>query len=172
MTPRPPRARETTVLIADDQADVRAALRLLLKSEGIASIAVEGAQAALDKTITYLSERKAFGKPIGTFQALQFRIADMATELEAARLLLWRAASALDATAPEASLYCAMAKRFATDAGFEIANEALQMHGGYGYLADYGIEKIVRDLRVHQILEGTNEIMRVIISRQIMGDKK
>jgi alkylation response protein AidB-like acyl-CoA dehydrogenase len=138
----------------------------------IGAASLGGAQSALDKTITYLSERKAFGKPIGHFQALQFRIADMATELEAARLLLWRAASALDAKSPEATLYCAMAKRFATDAGFEIANEALQMHGGYGYLADYGIEKIVRDLRVHQILEGTNEIMRVIISRQIMGDKK
>ena len=138
----------------------------------IGAAALGGAQSALDKTITYLSERKAFGKPIGHFQALQFRIADMATELEAARLLLWRAASALDAKSPEATLYCAMAKRFSTDAGFEIANEALQMHGGYGYLADYGIEKIVRDLRVHQILEGTNEIMRVIISRQIMGDKK
>ncbi len=138
----------------------------------IGAASLGGAQAALDKTITYLGERKAFGKPIGSFQALQFRIADMATELEAARLLLWRAASALDAHSPEATLQCAMAKRFATDAGFEIANEALQMHGGYGYLADYGVEKIVRDLRVHQILEGTNEIMRVIISRQIMGEKK
>ena len=138
----------------------------------IGAASLGGAQAALDKTITYLGERKAFGKPIGSFQALQFRIADMATELEAARLLLWRAACALDAHSPEATLQCAMAKRFATDAGFEIANEALQMHGGYGYLADYGVEKIVRDLRVHQILEGTNEIMRVIISRQIMGDKK
>ncbi len=138
----------------------------------IGAASLGGAQAALDKTIAYLAERKAFGKPIGAFQALQFRVADMATELEAARLLLWRAACALDAASPEATLHCAMAKRFATDAGFEIANEALQMHGGYGYLADYGVEKIVRDLRVHQILEGTNEIMRVIISRQLMGDKK
>ena len=137
----------------------------------IGAASLGGAQAALDKTVAYLSERKAFGKPIGSFQALQFRVADMATELEAARLMLWRAATALDDGAAEASLYCAMAKRFATDAGFQIANEALQMHGGYGYLADYGIEKIVRDLRVHQILEGTNEVMRLIISRQILGSK-
>ena len=135
----------------------------------IGAASLGGAQAALDKTVAYLSERKAFGKPIGSFQALQFRVADMATELEAARLMLWRAATALDNGAAEATLYCAMAKRFATDAGFQIANEALQMHGGYGYLADYGIEKIVRDLRVHQILEGTNEVMRMIISRQILG---
>jgi alkylation response protein AidB-like acyl-CoA dehydrogenase len=113
----------------------------------------------------------AFGRRIGEFQALQFRVADMATELEAARLMILRAAASLDSGLPEASLHCAMAKRFATDAGFEIANQALQLHGGYGYLADYGVEKIVRDLRVHQILEGTNEIMRVIISRQVMGAK-
>ncbi len=138
----------------------------------IGAASLGGAQAALDKTITYLSERKAFGKPLGAFQSLQFRIADMATELEAARLLLWRAASALDAKTADATVLCAMAKRLATDTGFAVANEALQMHGGYGYLADYGIEKIVRDLRVHQILEGTNEIMRVIISRQLMGEKK
>jgi alkylation response protein AidB-like acyl-CoA dehydrogenase len=135
----------------------------------IGAAAVGGAQAALDKTLAYVKDRKAFGKAIGSFQALQFRIADMATELEAARLMLWRAASALDAASPDATLYCAMAKRFSTDIAFNVANEALQMHGGYGYLADYGIEKIVRDLRVHQILEGTNEIMRVIISRQILG---
>jgi alkylation response protein AidB-like acyl-CoA dehydrogenase len=137
----------------------------------IGAASLGGAQAALDKTLVYLTERSAFGKAIGQFQALQFRVADMATELEAARLMIWRAACALDQAAPEASLYCAMAKRFATDAGFDIANQALQLHGGYGYLADYGVEKIVRDLRVHQILEGTNEIMRMIISRQIMGTK-
>jgi alkylation response protein AidB-like acyl-CoA dehydrogenase len=137
----------------------------------IGAASLGGAQAALDKTILYLAERKAFGKAIGSFQALQFRVADMATELEAARLLLWRAAAALDAQDPQATLHCAMAKRFATDAGFNIANEALQLHGGYGYLADYGIEKIVRDLRVHQILEGTNEIMRLIISRQVLEAK-
>jgi alkylation response protein AidB-like acyl-CoA dehydrogenase len=137
----------------------------------IGAASLGGAQAALDKTLAYFKQRSAFGKAIGQFQALQFRVADMATELEAARLMIWRAACALDAGSPEASLYCAMAKRFATDAGFEIANEALQLHGGYGYLAEYGLEKIVRDLRVHQILEGTNEIMRVIISRQVMGGK-
>jgi alkylation response protein AidB-like acyl-CoA dehydrogenase len=100
---------------------------------------------------------------------LQFRLADMATELEVARTFLWRAASALDAKAHDASQLSAMAKRFVTDTGFEVANQALQLHGGYGYLADYGVEKIVRDLRVHQILEGTNEIMRVIIARQLVG---
>ncbi len=131
----------------------------------IAAASLGGAQTALDKAIAYLGERRAFGQAIGQFQALQFRIADMATELEAARLLLWRAACALDAKAPAATRLCAMAKRYATDVGFEVANQALQLHGGYGYLADYGIEKIVRDLRVHQILEGTNEIMRVIIAR-------
>jgi alkylation response protein AidB-like acyl-CoA dehydrogenase len=137
----------------------------------IGAAAIGGAQAALDKTLTYAQERKAFGKAIGSFQALQFRIADMATQLEAARLMIWRAACSLDAGSPEATLHCAMAKRFSTDIAFDVANEALQLHGGYGYLAEYGVEKIVRDLRVHQILEGTNEIMRVIISRQIMGAK-
>ena len=137
----------------------------------IAAASLGGAQTALNKAVMYLGERQAFGQKIGNFQALQFRIADMATELEAARLLLWRAAAALDAKSPDATKLCAMAKRFGTDAGFEIANQALQLHGGYGYLADYGIEKIVRDLRVHQILEGTNEIMRMIISRQVLGGK-
>jgi alkylation response protein AidB-like acyl-CoA dehydrogenase len=138
----------------------------------IGAASLGGAQAALDKTVQYMSERKAFGKTIGSFQALQFRVADMATTLEAARLMLWQAASALDAGAANATLLCAMAKRLATDTGFEVANQALQIHGGYGYLADYGIEKIVRDLRVHQILEGTNEIMRLIISRHILGGDK
>jgi alkylation response protein AidB-like acyl-CoA dehydrogenase len=135
----------------------------------IAACSLGGAQAALEKSIAYMSERKAFGKRLQDFQALQFRLADMATELEAARTFLWRAAAALDAKDPQATQLCAMAKRFGTDAGFEIANEALQLHGGYGYLSDYGIEKIVRDLRVHQILEGTNEIMRVIIARSLVG---
>jgi alkylation response protein AidB-like acyl-CoA dehydrogenase len=133
----------------------------------IAACSIGGAQAALDKSLAYLGERKAFGKRLQDFQALQFRLADMATELEAARTFLWRAAAALDAKDPQATQLCAMAKRFGTDAGFEVANQALQLHGGYGYLADYGIEKIVRDLRVHQILEGTNEIMRVIIGREL-----
>ncbi len=111
--------------------------------------------------------RKAFGRSIGDFQALQFKLADMATELEAARLMIRHAASMLDARHPKATMYCAMAKRYATDAGFAIANDALQIHGGYGYLKDFPLERHVRDLRVHQILEGTNEIMRVIIAREL-----
>lgn len=138
----------------------------------IAACSLGGAQSALDKSLAYMSERKAFGKSLDQFQALQFRLADMATELEAARTFLWRAAAALDAKAPEATKLCAMAKRFGTDVGFEVANQALQLHGGYGYLAEYGIEKIVRDLRVHQILEGTNEIMRVIIARKLIEDAR
>ena len=135
----------------------------------IAACSLGGAQAALDKAVTYMGERKAFGKTLVEFQALQFKLADMAIDLEAARTFLWRAAWALDQKSPDATRLCAMAKKFATDAGFEIANSALQLHGGYGYLADYGIEKIVRDLRVHQILEGTNEIMRMIVARGLVG---
>jgi alkylation response protein AidB-like acyl-CoA dehydrogenase len=135
----------------------------------IAACSIGGAQGALDKALAYMAERKAFGKKLAEFQALQFRVADMAIELEAARSFLWRAAAALDAKASDATRLCAMAKRFGTDAGFKVANEALQLLGGYGYLADYGIEKIVRDLRVHQILEGTNEIMRLIVARALVG---
>jgi alkylation response protein AidB-like acyl-CoA dehydrogenase len=135
----------------------------------ISACSVGGAQAALDKALAYMRERKAFGKRLDSFQALQFRLADMAIELEAARTLLWRAASALDAKTHEASQLCAMAKRFVTDKCFEIADEALQLHGGYGYLSEYGVEKIVRDLRVHRILEGTNEIMRLIVARGLVG---
>ncbi|MBV5270369.1 MAG: isobutyryl-CoA dehydrogenase [Afipia sp.] len=134
----------------------------------IAACSLGGAQSALDKSLAYVKERKAFGKRLDEFQALQFRLADMATGLEAARTFLWRAAAALDRRDPDATMLCAMAKRFGTDAGFEVANQALQLHGGYGYLSEYGIEKIVRDLRVHQILEGTNEIMRVIIARKLI----
>ena len=135
----------------------------------IGACSLGGAQAALERSLDYMRERKAFGRAIAQFQALQFTLADMATELEAARTFLWRAAAALDAKAPDATRLCAMAKRIATDTGFEVANKALQLHGGYGYLADYGIEKIVRDLRVHQILEGTNEIMRLIVARDLIG---
>jgi alkylation response protein AidB-like acyl-CoA dehydrogenase len=135
----------------------------------IAACSLGGAQGALDRAIAYMAERKAFGKRLDEFQALQFRLADMAIELEAARTFLWRAAANLDAKTPEATTLCAMAKRFVTDAGFDVANGALQMLGGYGYLADYGMEKIVRDLRVHQILEGTNEIMRLIVARGLVG---
>jgi alkylation response protein AidB-like acyl-CoA dehydrogenase len=133
----------------------------------IASCSLGGAAFALDTAKAYLETRNQFGKPLKDFQALQFKLADMATELEAARLMVRRAAHALDNRDPEATKLCAMAKRFATDAGFQIANDALQLHGGYGYLQDYPLERIVRDLRVHQILEGTNEIMRVIIAREM-----
>jgi butyryl-CoA dehydrogenase len=134
----------------------------------ITACSLGGAQSALDKAKAYMQERKAFGKRLDEFQALQFRLADMAIELEAARTFLWRAAAALDRKDPDATMLCAMAKRFGTDAGFEVANQALQLHGGYGYLSEYGIEKIVRDLRVHQILEGTNEIMRLIVARKLI----
>jgi alkylation response protein AidB-like acyl-CoA dehydrogenase len=134
----------------------------------IAACSIGGAQNALDKALAYMKDRKAFGKRLDEFQALQFRIADMAIELEAARTFVWRAAAALDRKDSEASMLCAMAKRFGTDIGFEVANQALQLHGGYGYLSEYGVEKIVRDLRVHQILEGTNEIMRLIVARKMI----
>jgi alkylation response protein AidB-like acyl-CoA dehydrogenase len=134
----------------------------------IAACSLGGAQAAFDKAVAYMASRKAFGTALNEFQALQFRLADMETALEVSRTFLWRAAAALDEKAPEATRLCAMAKRFVTDNCFDVANQALQLHGGYGYLADYGIEKIVRDLRVHQILEGTNEIMRVIVARGIV----
>ena len=133
----------------------------------IAACSLGGAGAALTRTLAYMADRTAFGKKLTEMQALQFRLADMKISLEAARSFLWRAAVALDAQAPDATVLCAAAKRFVTDTGFDIANDALQLHGGYGYLADYGIEKIVRDLRVHQILEGTNEIMRLIVARSL-----
>ena len=133
----------------------------------IASCSLGGAAFALDTAQAYMTERRQFGRQLADFQALQFKIADMATELEAARLMVRRAAQALDDRDPEATKLCAMAKRFATDAGFEVANQALQLHGGYGYLKDYPLERVMRDLRVHQILEGTNEIMRVIIAREM-----
>jgi alkylation response protein AidB-like acyl-CoA dehydrogenase len=133
----------------------------------IASCSLGGAQLALDTAKSHLETRRQFGSALKDFQGLQWRLADMATELEAARLMVRRAADALDRRDPNATRYCAMAKRFATDAGFEVANQALQLHGGYGYLRDYPLERIVRDLRVHQILEGTNEIMRVITAREL-----
>lgn len=138
----------------------------------IGACSLGAAWAALDKARQYMFERKAFGKNIADFQALQFKIADMATELEASRLMIYRAADALDRADPQASMYSAMGKRLATDLGFKVCNEALQIHGGYGYLKDYGLEKLVRDLRVHQILEGTNEIMRVVISRKVLGGNR
>jgi alkylation response protein AidB-like acyl-CoA dehydrogenase len=135
----------------------------------IAACSLGGAQAAFEKALAYMKERKAFGKRLDEFQALQFRLADMATGLEASRALLWGAAAAFDRKDANATQLSAMAKRFVTDTCFDVANQALQLHGGYGYLAEFGIEKIVRDLRVHQILEGTNEIMRLIVARSLVG---
>lgn len=137
----------------------------------IATCSVGAAQGALAHAQRYMQERKQFGKTLASFQALQFKLADMATELVAARQMVRLAASKLDAGAPDASTYCAMAKRFATDAGFNVINDALQLHGGYGYIREYPLERLLRDARVHQILEGTNEIMRVIIGRRMLdGD--
>ncbi|MEP3345932.1 MAG: acyl-CoA dehydrogenase family protein [Litoreibacter sp.] len=131
----------------------------------IAACSLGAAQSALDKTLAYMAEREAFGKPINQFQALQFRLADMEIELQASRAFLRQAAWKLDTGAPDAMQHCAMAKKFVTEAGSRVVDGCLQLHGGYGYLADYGIEKLARDLRVHQILEGTNEIMRMIVAR-------
>lgn len=136
----------------------------------IAAASLGGAQEALERALAYAKDRKQFGKAIADFQATQFKLADMDIELSAARALLYTAAQKLDAGAPDASKACASAKRFVTDTGFKVANDALQIHGGYGYLREYEVERIVRDLRVHQILEGTNEIMRVIVSRDLLKD--
>jgi alkylation response protein AidB-like acyl-CoA dehydrogenase len=135
----------------------------------IASCSLGGARACLEKVTAYMKERKQFGKKLAEFEALQFRLADMATELEAARLMVHRAANKLEAQDHDATIASAMAKRFATDVGFRVCNEALQLHGGYGYLKDFQIERYVRDLRVHQILEGTNEIMRLIIAKNVLS---
>ncbi len=137
----------------------------------ISACSLGAAQTALDKALTYAGERKAFGKPIDSQQSLQFKLADMETELQAARVFLRQAAWKYDQKSPDTTRYCAMAKRFVTDTSFKVANDALQVHGGYGYLADYGIEKIVRDIRVHQILEGTNEIMRLITARALLSER-
>ncbi|MGZ3348634.1 MAG: acyl-CoA dehydrogenase family protein [Xanthobacteraceae bacterium] len=136
----------------------------------IAACSLGGAQFCLDRTVTYMKERKQFGTRLADFQALGFRIADYATAIEAARLMLHRAASALDQGEPGATRLAAMAKRLATDTGFDVVNGCLQLHGGYGYLRDHPIERVLRDLRVHQILEGTNEVMRLIVSRDLLGN--
>jgi len=135
----------------------------------IAACSLGGARACMEAAVAHLKERQQFGRPLADFQALQFKLADMATELDAARLMVWRAAQALDNDAPDKTQHCAMAKRLATDIGFKVCNEALQLHGGYGYIKEYPIERYFRDLRVHQILEGTNEIMRVIIARKLLS---
>jgi len=174
-------ASQPTAMVHFDNVAVPAENRVGAEGEGfriamkgldggrlnIAACALGGAQFAFDTARDYLATRKQFGQPLKEFQALQFRIADMATQLEAARLMVRRAAAALDAGDPAVTRLAAMAKRFATDAAFEVANQALQLHGGYGYLKDYPLERVVRDLRVHQILEGTNEIMRVIVAREL-----
>lgn len=134
----------------------------------IAACSLGAAQAALDKTLAYMGERRAFGRSLDQFQALQFRLADMEIALQSARIFLRQAAWKLDTGAPDASKFCAMAKKLVTETGSQVADQCLQLHGGYGYLADYGIEKILRDLRVHQILEGTNEIMRLITARHMI----
>ena len=165
-----------------DGVEVPATMRLGAEGEGfkiamkgldggrinIATCSLGTAQAALDRTAAHLNERKQFGRELAQFQALQFRLADMATDLVAARQLVRLAAWKLDSGDTNATTYCAMAKRFATDVGFEVCNQALQLHGGYGYIREYPLERHVRDVRVHQILEGTNEIMRVIISRRLL----
>ena len=173
---------QPTAMVNFDDCRVPAANRVGEEGEGfriamagldggrinIASCSLGGAGLALDTAKGYLATRRQFGRVLAEFQGLQWRLADMATDLDAARLMVRRAAHALDNKDPRATQYCAMAKRFATDAGFDIANQALQLHGGYGYLRDYPLERIVRDLRVHQILEGTNEIMRVIAARELL----
>jgi alkylation response protein AidB-like acyl-CoA dehydrogenase len=157
-------------LLASEGAGFRIAMAGLDGGRlNIAACSLGGAQSALDKALAYARERTAFGSPVAGFQAQQFRLADMETELQAARALLYSAAARLDTGAPDSGKWSAMAKRFVTDTGFSVANDALQIHGGYGYLHDYGIEKIVRDLRVHQILEGTNDIMRLIVARHMLG---
>ncbi len=136
----------------------------------IAACSIGAAGASLAIAREHLLVREQFGRKLAEFQGLQFKLADMATELDAARLMIWRAAASLDTGHPEATLRCAMAKRLATDAGFNVCNDALQLLGGYGYLMDHPVERHLRDLRVHQILEGTNEIMRVIVARKLLGD--
>jgi alkylation response protein AidB-like acyl-CoA dehydrogenase len=175
---------QPTAVVSFDGCRVPAANRIGAEGDGfkiamrgldggrvnIAACSLGAARACLERATGYLKGRRQFGRTLAEFQALQFRLADMATELDAARLMVHRAAASLDAGAPEASVHCAMAKRFATDVGFKVVNEALQLHGGYGYIHEYGIERYLRDCRVHQILEGTNEIMRVIIARRLLSE--
>jgi alkylation response protein AidB-like acyl-CoA dehydrogenase len=175
---------QPTAMVMFDQCRVPVANRIGAEGEGfkiamagldggrlnIAACSLGGAQFCLDRTVAYMRDRKQFGTRLADFQALQFRVADYATELEASRLMLWRAASAVTNGEPGATRLAAMAKRLVTDAGFEVVNGCLQLHGGYGYLRDHPIERVLRDVRVHQILEGTNEIMRLIISRSILGN--
>ncbi len=175
---------QPTAMVMLENCRVPAANRLSAEGQGfkiamsgldggrlnIAACSLGGAQFCLDRTIAYMKERRQFGTRLADFQALGFRVADYATAIEAARLLLWRAAVAVDRREPGAIRLAAQAKRLATDTGFEVVNGCLQLHGGYGYLRDHPIERVLRDLRVHQILEGTNEVMRLIISRDLLGN--
>ena len=175
---------QPTAMVMFENCRVPAANRIGAEGEGfriamagldggrlnIAACSIGGAQLCLDRTVAYMRERKQFGTRLADFQALAFRVADYATELEAARLMVRRAATAVTDGEPGATRLAAMAKRHATDAGFDIVNGCLQLHGGYGYLRDYPIERVLRDVRVHQILEGTNEVMRLIVSRDIFGN--
>jgi alkylation response protein AidB-like acyl-CoA dehydrogenase len=174
---------QPTAMVIFDNVRVPVANRLGEEGEGfriamggldggrinIGACSLGAARTCLELAREHVATRKQFDRPLNEFQSVQFKLADMAIELEAARLMIRSAAARMDAKDPEATAYCAMAKRFATDAGFAICNEALQLHGGYGYLKDYPIERFVRDVRVHQILEGTNEIMRVIVARRLMA---
>jgi alkylation response protein AidB-like acyl-CoA dehydrogenase len=175
---------QPTAMVIFDGCRIPAANRVGAEGEGfkiamsaldggrlnIAACSLGGAQFCLERTVDYMKQRKQFGTRLADLQALQFRVADYATELEAARLMLHRAATALDRREPSVTRLAAMAKRLATDAGFTVVNGCLQLHGGYGYLRDHPIERVLRDLRVHQILEGTNEVMRLIVSRDILGN--
>jgi alkylation response protein AidB-like acyl-CoA dehydrogenase len=175
---------QPTAIVMFDQCRVPVANRIGAEGEGfriamsgldggrlnIAACSIGGAQFCLERTVDYMRERKQFGQRLADFQALRFRLADYATELEAARLMVRRAAVAVTSREPGGTRLAAMAKRFATDVGFEVVNGCLQLHGGYGYLRDHPIERVLRDVRVHQILEGTNEVMRVIVSRDLLGN--
>jgi alkylation response protein AidB-like acyl-CoA dehydrogenase len=175
---------QPTAVVNFDQCRVPVANRIGAEGEGfriamsgldggrlnIAACSIGGAQFCLERTVDYMRERKQFGQRLADFQALRFRLADYATELEAARLMVRRAAAAVTSREPGGTRLAAMAKRFATDVGFEVVNGCLQLHGGYGYLRDHPIERVLRDVRVHQILEGTNEVMRLIVSRDLLGN--
>ena len=177
---------QPTAMVIFENARVPAANRLGAEGDGfkiamagldggrinIAACSIGAARASLEAARDHMQVRKQFGRSLSDFQVLQFRYADMATDLEAARLMLWRAAQMVDADDPDKTMACAMAKRLATDTGFDVCNEALQMHGGYGYVRDYPVERYLRDVRVHQILEGTNEIMRLIISRRLLAPER
>ena len=175
---------QPTAIVMFDQCRVPVANRIGAEGEGfriamsgldggrlnIAACSIGGAQFCLERAVDYMRERKQFGQRLADFQALRFRLADYATELEAARLMVRRAAAAVTSREPGGTRLAAMAKRFATDVGFEVVNGCLQLHGGYGYLRDHPIERVLRDVRVHQILEGTNEVMRLIVSRDLLGN--